>query len=247
MQVTPIKTLLVRPGSISILDFVNQSIDKLEDNSVLAVSSKIVSLCENRVIPIESADKQSLISKEADKYIPKKNSKYGHTFAINKNTLVGAAGIDESNGDGNYVLWPTNPQADANNIRKFLCKKFDLKNIGVVITDSISTPLRYGTTGTYISFSGFKAVNSYIGKPDLFDKKITISQANVAAGIAGAANLVMGEGSEQMPLCIVSELDFIEFTGKNPSQKELDDVYVKPEDDLFSVFFDAIEWQKGKN
>ena len=47
-----------------------------------------------------------------------------------------------------------------------------LKKVGVIITDSKTTPLRWGTSGVAISYSGFSPLKNYIGSPDIFGKEM---------------------------------------------------------------------------
>jgi F420-0:gamma-glutamyl ligase len=211
----------------------------------VVITSKIVSLCENRVLPIGQYSKEELVKKEADQYVPFVN-KYGFHFTISKNTLIPAAGIDESNSDDNYVLWPINAQKTANNIRDYLVKKSKHKNIGVVITDSTCMPLRRGTTGIYLAHSGFKALNNYVGKPDLFGRPFTVSQSNVASGLAATAVLCMGEGAEQTPICFIYDAPFVQFQDRNPTKRELNDLNIPLDEDIFAPFLTAVEWKSSK-
>ncbi|HXR50419.1 MAG TPA: putative folate metabolism gamma-glutamate ligase, partial [Verrucomicrobiae bacterium] len=110
MLVTAIKTPKITAGSIDLVNLLDQALPVLTDGSIVVITSKIVSLCENSVIPIGSIDKEQLIAEQAELYLPPSFSRYNHHFTIIGNTLVGVAGIDESNGDGNYILWPRDAQ-----------------------------------------------------------------------------------------------------------------------------------------
>src|SRR5690606_530209 len=118
---------------------------------------------------------------------------------IKNNILAVNAGVDESNSNGLLVLWPRNPQESADRIRVYLKEKFGLKNVGVLITDSKTTPLRYGITGIGIAHSGFLAINDFVGTPDIFGRTLKMTKVNVMDGIAAASAVVMGEASEQTP------------------------------------------------
>jgi dihydrofolate synthase / folylpolyglutamate synthase len=248
MKVTPIKTRKVVPGSGSLKQLLDDYITDLPEKSVVAVTSKVVAIVEGRVAPIAGTDKEELIKHESDLYLPSALSKYKYHFTITNNTLISVAGIDESNSGGDYyVLWPKDPQKTANDIRAHLSSKFKLKNLGVIITDSTCMPLRWGTLGIALSYSGFAATNSYIGKPDLFDRPFKVSQSGVAIGLAAAAVLAMGEGTEQTPLAIIEDLPFVKFQGRDPTQAELEKFYITNyEDDLFAPFIQNVPWQKGR-
>ena len=73
MKVTAIKTEKVLPQSTTLLDFLDRNLKKFPENAILAVSAKIISLCEGRCVPF-TADKEKLIQEETDYYLPKKLS-----------------------------------------------------------------------------------------------------------------------------------------------------------------------------
>jgi dihydrofolate synthase / folylpolyglutamate synthase len=245
MNIKAIKTHKITSDDKDILKVLDQYIENLEDGSIVAVTSKIVSICQGRVIKIGDEDKEELIKKEAQLYLPKASSKYNLSFTVTNNLLVATSGIDESNGNGFYVLWPGNPQGEANRIREFLTKKYSLKKLGVVITDSKTTPLRWGVTGFAISHSGFSALKDYTGKEDLFGRPFAFEKLNMADSLAATSVLVMGEGSEQTPLAVVSEIHNVIFQDRNPTTEELEEIVISLEDDLFAPFLQSVKWQKG--
>jgi coenzyme F420-0:L-glutamate ligase len=232
-------------GSISLFELIDRYLDQIEENSIIAITSKVVAICEGRVVPTDTADKERLAIKEADLYLPASESKYHHHFTIVHNTILGMAGIDESNGADHYVFLPKDPQASANQIRRYLRQKHSLKNLGVIITDSMSIPLRLGAVGTCLGYSGFKAVKDYRGQLDLFGRPLKISQANIASGLAATAVLAMGEGDEQTPIVVIKEIPVIEFNDQDPSPQELKNVNLSLKDDLFAPFLDNGKWQPG--
>jgi F420-0:gamma-glutamyl ligase len=245
MIVRPVKTDKILPNSIPLFDFLDKYLDKVDEQTVVALTSKVVSLCEGRAVAAKDTDKERLSEQEAEYYFPAENSKYNHHFTIIHDTLLGMSGIDESNGDGYYILLPNDPQTTANNVRRYLRDKYKLKDLGVIITDSVSTPLRLGAVGAAIGYSGFRPVNDYRGQADLFGRPFKISQANVAAGLAAAAVLAMGEGAEQTPLAIIEDVPFVEFRGQDPSAEELKTVNLSLEDDLFAPFLNIDKWRPG--
>lgn len=246
MIVNSIKTHKITQEDSDLFKVLDQYIETLEENSVLAVTSKIVSITEGSILKIEEGvDKDDLIEKQSQFFITRASNKYNISFTITNNILSASAGIDESNGNGFYILWPKNPQESANKIREYLAHKFNLKNFGVIITDSKTTPLRWGVTGIALSHSGFLALNDYIGKPDLFGRPFVYEKLNVSDSLAATAVLEMGEGSEQTPLAIISNLKNIEFQDRNPNEEELESLKIKMEDDLFAPFLKNAEWRKG--
>lgn len=244
MIVTPIKTERISAGGRALEDVIASSMTRLEEGSILAITSKLVSLCENRVVPREAANKEDLI-KQQSQYYTADVGKYKHHFTIANGTLIPSAGIDESNGGGFYILWPENPQQTANDVRAFLQDRFHIKSVGVIITDSTCTPLRWGTSGISLAHSGFLALRDYIGQPDLFGRAFEVSKANIAGGLAAAAVVAMGEGTEQTPLCLLEDMPFVTFQAHNPTEAELKALRIPIEDDLFAPFLTRVEWQRG--
>jgi putative folate metabolism gamma-glutamate ligase len=245
MKSTAYQTPIFHTGD-DLFEVLKQSLPKLSEKSVVAVTSKIISLAEKRVVPVDSADRDALVEVEAEYYLPREYNKYGFCLSINHSTLIASAGIDESNGEGNFILWPKDPQKSANEIREFLCKHFGLKYVGVVVTDSHVLPFRWGTHGTAIAHSGFNALNNYIGTPDIFGRTLKVSRANISEGLAATAVMMMGEGAEQTPICVLEDVPFVDFQARNPTQKELDFLRISPEDDVYAPIFQKADWKKGK-
>lgn len=245
MKINPIRTEKIRTGSVTLEELLDAHLASLSEGNILAITSKVVSLCEGNTLKIEDHSKEALVRNESSYYLPAALSSYGFRFTITDNTLIPMSGIDESNGDGNYILWPKDPQATANAVRIYLAKRFNLKNVGVIITDSTCRPLRRGTSGIALAHSGFKALRDYVGVADLFDRPYKVTQADVSGGLAAAAVVAMGEGNEQTPLCLLSELGFVEFQDRNPSDSELRALRISLDDDVFAPFLKSVAWQRG--
>jgi dihydrofolate synthase / folylpolyglutamate synthase len=244
MHITAYHTDKITSGSHTLEQILASAISALPDNSVVAITSKIVALCEGRTIPIGSIDKNELIARESQWYLPR-GGRYKVSFAITHNMMVSTAGIDESNGNGNYVLWPTDPQASANAARAFLCEHFDVQHVGVILTDNYVRPLRWGVTGTAIAASGFELVTDRIGEEDIFGRKLQFTKEGVQDGLATAAAMVMGEGGQQTPIALITDVPFVTFTGRDPTPEELQALIIDPKDDIYAPFLTAVDWQKG--
>jgi dihydrofolate synthase / folylpolyglutamate synthase len=246
MKVIAIRTGKITPGTQSLEQVLDAHIPPLREGSIVAVTSKIVSICEGRVVAVGDREKADLINEEADWILPLQQQRYNITLTIRDNILIPTAGIDESNGNGFYVLWPANAQKSANAIRTHLKKRFKLSDIGVIITDSKTLPLRRGTVGTALAASGFKALKDYIGKDDIFGRALKVTKANIMEGLAMAAVLAMGEGNEQTPLAVIDEVPFVEFQKKNPTAAELKELKIDRKDDLYAPLLVNAAWKKGK-
>jgi dihydrofolate synthase / folylpolyglutamate synthase len=245
MQVQSIQTEPITTKSGNLLAVLEQYLPPLTEGTVLAITSKIVSICEGRVVDIQSEeDKERLIQQEADYWLPRSSSKYNVSLTIKDGILAASAGIDESNSFGKLVLLPQNSQRTANLVRQHFTKKYNLRKFGVILTDSISAPLRWGTRGTALAHSGFEAIKDYIGTQDIFGRPLAFSKASILDGLAGSAVLVMGEGKERQPLALLTDLPFVSFQDRDPTQEEIRQLLIEPEDDLYAPLLNNAKWKK---
>lgn len=245
MKIEAVKTCKIKPNQSTIFDILDRYLLRLEERSIVAVTSKIVAICEGNVVKKANVDKKELIESEAEYILPMRKNKYDITLTLKRNILIPTAGIDESNGAGYYILWPKDPQKSANEIRKYLRKKLAVKKVGVIITDSKTVPLRRGTSGVSLAHSGFLGLNSYIGRKDIFGSKLKVTNANIMDGLAAAAVLAMGEGKEQTPLAIITDIPFAKFKENNPSERELNDLKIELKDDLYAPLLINDKWKKA--
>ncbi len=247
MKITGIKTDKLTSSDRDIFKVLDKFLPEIKENSILVITSKIVSITEGSMVKFEGTDKDKLIKKEAQFFLPRSSNPYNVSLTITRNNLVASAGIDESNGNGYYILWPKDPQTSANSIRAYLRKKFNLKNLGIIITDSKTTPFRWGVTSMSIAYSGFKPLKNYIGEKDLFGRPFQFEKLSLIDSLASAAGVVMGEGSEQTPLALIEDLPNLEFADQNPSKEELDSLKITLEEDLYSPLLKTAPWEKGES
>lgn len=247
MEVHAIKTRKFLPPKDNLWELLSESIKELKEKSIVAVTSKIVSIGEGRCILPGQVEKDGLIIKEADKYIPRSlapNKWVMHT--IKNNLLIASSGIDESNGAGYYILWPKDPKTWAKKIWLFLRKKFKIKNLGIIITDSQCIPMRRGLVGISIAHFGFLPLRDYRGKKDIFGRQLAISLTDIPDCLASASVLEMGEGGEQTPIAIISDIPYVYFTNKPyVSKKPYSSFTIEEKEDLFYPFLSAVKWKKG--
>jgi len=244
VHIQTLHTHRITTADQSLTDLLNRYLPAFADSSILVITSKIISILQQRVRPMATTDRQALIEQEADRFLPPSASRYHVTLTIKDQLLMPSAGVDESNADGNYVLWPADIQQVANTIRSYLCTRFAIQLAGVLITDSRPLPLRWGVTGVGIAHSGFRAVNDLIGQPDLFGRPLHMTKVNVMDGLAAAAVLAMGEGAEGTPLAIVRDLPSIHFQARNPTTEELQAMQIAIEDDLYAPLLTAVPWTR---
>ncbi len=240
-----IKTRKVTASACTIFDILDESLESLHERSVLVVTSKVVSLCEGRILPVESTDLPALVQREAEWFMPDADAQHGYTFTIAHNMLTPNSGVDESNSDGVYTLWPADPWASASAIRSYLKKRFGLRDVAVIIADSTFLPLRWGAIGLALSYSGLEPVRSYSGKADLFGRPLVLTRTNVVDGLAATATFLMGEGAEQTPLAVIEDVGGVTFVAHDPTPQDIAARYTPPSEDSFGPLLTGVEWREG--
>jgi coenzyme F420-0:L-glutamate ligase/coenzyme F420-1:gamma-L-glutamate ligase len=200
---------------------------ELMNGDIVVVAQKAVSKAEGRVIDlakIKPSRKASLIAEklqkdarlvhlmldEANEIVMLKN---GIIITETRHGFICAnSGIDQSNlaRENAAVLLPVNPDASARTLRNFIKKKQG-KDVAIVITDTFGRPFRNGQTNVAVGIAGIRPIKSYIGKKDMFGKKLRVTEIAVADEIASAAELVMGK-SLGTPIAIIRGYEYIRST-----------------------------------
>jgi coenzyme F420-0:L-glutamate ligase/coenzyme F420-1:gamma-L-glutamate ligase len=120
------------------------------------------------------------------------------------------AGVDRSNvgafpGKEMVLLLPEEPDLAARDLRSRWLPHFE-KALGVIISDSFGRPWRQGTVGIALGAAGIPALNDLRGRPDLFGRRLEVSETALADEVASAASLLMGQANEAHPVVVVSGL-----------------------------------------
>lgn len=235
----PIKTRAILPPRDDIYSVLDESVSDLREGDILFVTSKVLAIHQGRCVKIGTGvHKERLIRREADRYAHSHLKTWKNLYlTIKDHTLIANAGIDESNANGYYILWPHRPSALAKEIRSYLKRKYKLKKFAVVVTDSHIIPLRHGTLGISIGFYGMEPLYDYRGEPDIFGRLLKHTTKNIVDGLSAMAVLLMGEGNEQTPFLILRGAKFIAFTEKDTHRKS----EVAPQNDLYSPFWRAFK------
>jgi len=253
MRIEAVRTRKLTPPKDDLLQVLGESLPNLKEKSVVAMSSKVVAIWQGRCEKIpsdgsERAYKDELTKQEADMYLERDDAPHSiNLCTITHGTLILSAGIDKSNGNGYFALLPKDPMRTAEDLRNHLKKLHNIKELGVIITDSHSIPFRNGTLGVTLGYAGFQSQFDYWGQKDVFDETLPkFEQLNVTDSLAVAANAVMGEGGECTPIAVISDIPHIVF-----ADEELDDVrsrlLLSLERDVYGLFFNSFPWRKGGN
>ncbi len=231
MNITAIRTPIFRLKQNLVHFIIQHTKNDIKENTILAITSKIVSLSENRLLSKKNIDKKTLIKKECTHYLGQ--IQMGYHLTIHHNLLIPSAGIDESNSENKkYILYPKNPFLSAKKLLQLLKKQTGLKNLGVIITDSRTFPLRRGVLGVALAYSGFKGIKNCIGLKDLFGQKLKVTTINIVDALAASAVLLMGEGAQSTPLAVITKAPVV-FTNKD-DHLELN---IPVKDDLYSPLY----------
>jgi coenzyme F420-0:L-glutamate ligase/coenzyme F420-1:gamma-L-glutamate ligase len=229
LKLYAVKTRIIKAGD-DVVEVILKSLKyqnlQLEDNDVLALSSKIVSYAEGRLAKLSDIKPSGKAKELAENYLLKPelaelvlqeaNRIYGGVekavLTLKDGILAANAGIDSKNApEGYVVLWPINPKESSGKIRKEIRSRTG-KRVAVLIVDSGLVPLRIGTTGLALAVAGFKPIRDHRENKDLYGKPILITRHAIADDLASAAHLLMGEATEKTPIVLIKEapLDFDE-------------------------------------
>ncbi len=240
MHIKVLKTHPIKIGE-SLLEILDRYVVTLPERTILAITSKVVSLCQRRIVPQDSVkDKYELVMQEADAYLAQEDCPYHLT--IKNQILIPSAGIDQSNGGGAYILYPENIQQTAADLWRYLCNRHGLTQVGVIITDSHTTPLRKGVTGLSLGWCGFEPLHSYVGEPDIFGQALRVTQINILDALAASAVFVMGEGAEQTPIALIEDAPKIRFLPYPPSKEQEQSIQIPLEEDIYAPLLKNAPW-----
>lgn len=233
MKITPIHTPYFENGQ-ALEPFLHAHLPCLSEGSIVALTSKIISLSQGRLISPGNSTLHEILEQECDWVEP--ITLYDQTFLTQyQGRILLNAGIDTSNVKGGYLLLPHHPFDIAHTIGHFLCDQYGLKEVGVLITDSRTQPFFRGAVGTPIAWWGFHALNSWIGEKDLVGNTLQSTTQNVVHALAAATVYVMGETRESTPLALVENIPHIRFANHAPSPTDIENVFVPFEKDIYAA------------
>ena len=196
----------VVPGTdvaTAIGDALDASGRSLVSGDLLAVTHKIVSKAEGRIVDLDDDGPDShrhLVEAEATAVLRRRDQL---VIAETRHGFICAnAGVDRSNaGEARAILLPLDPDRSANRIRLRLRERFGV-DIAVIITDTFGRAWRRGLTDVAIGVAGMAAIDDLRGQTDDFGKVLEVTEVATADEIAAAADLVIGKASRN-PAAVV--------------------------------------------
>jgi coenzyme F420-0:L-glutamate ligase/coenzyme F420-1:gamma-L-glutamate ligase len=173
------------------------------DGDVVAVTQKVVSKAEGRVVP--DRDRSRWIAHESIGLVARRGDvmivRTRHGF------VCANAGVDSSNvPDGLLTLLPDDPDASAEGLQKELAARLRLSQLGVVITDTFGRPWREGVVDVAIGCAGLPALLDLRGTADDRGRILETTVVALADAIAAAGGLVMRK-TARVPAALVRGLD----------------------------------------
>ena len=195
----------------------------VQNGDVFVVTSKVVSRAEGRFARLsevtpsprarqlaEAVDKDpALVQLILDESTSVSRTAPGVVIARHRCGIVSAnAGIDASNvGDlGVVLLLPADPDASAATLRAKLVAQLGC-HVGIVISDSLGRPFRFGTVGHAIGAAGIVALDDRRGTTDLYGRTLEHTEVALADQLAAAADMVAGQAGEGRPVVLIRGVD----------------------------------------
>jgi coenzyme F420-0:L-glutamate ligase/coenzyme F420-1:gamma-L-glutamate ligase len=198
-----------------------------ENGDIIIVAQKIVSKSEGRIVAVASvtpSERAIALGAETGKdprFVEIVLSESRRIVRHRPNLIVAEhrlgfvmanAGIDHSNvapddGSERVLLLPLDPDASALALQQQLAARTK-KRLAIIISDSFGRPWRRGTVGIALGAAGLPSVIDWRGQPDLFGRKLEVTETGFADEIAAAASLVQGQAAEATPIVVVRGLSW---------------------------------------
>ena len=220
---------LIQPGDDLMLiigDALRRSEISLQNGDILVVAQKIISKAEGRMVDLATIHPSpaaliyaQMVNKDP-RHVEVVLQESEEVLKLAGNALITVhklgfvmanAGVDQSNvdhagtEDGTVLLLPEDPDRSAAVLKSAIEAECGA-TIGVVISDSFGRPWREGVTGVALGAAGLPSLRNLVGEPDLFGRRLRISEHAAADDIASAASLVMGQGAEGLPVVHIRDL-----------------------------------------
>ena len=191
----------------------------IQEKDVVVITHVAVSKAEGNVVNLDEvvpSERAKEIARETDKDPALVEAILRETKEIvrmrrnsliteTKNGIVCAnAGVDRSNieGERNIVLLPKDPNASAQKIRQKI-ESITGRDVAVIVSDTHGRPFRMGEINVAIGVAGIKPIRDRRGEKDLFGYVLRIKRTAVADELASAAELVIGQANEGIPVAII--------------------------------------------
>jgi coenzyme F420-0:L-glutamate ligase/coenzyme F420-1:gamma-L-glutamate ligase len=206
----------------------------IQNSDIIVVTHVIVSRAEGNIINLDMVTPSTFAKTIAAQYgkdpalveTVLRESKSmvrmdrGILITESKHGIVCAnSGIDKSNvpGDRMVALLPDKPDDSAEKIRKEI-RKLTGCDVAVIISDTNGRPLREGEINVAIGVAGIKPIKDRRGEKDLFGYVLRIKQTAIADELTSAAELVIGQADEGIPVAIIRGYNYPKSDGAKATE-----------------------------
>jgi coenzyme F420-0:L-glutamate ligase/coenzyme F420-1:gamma-L-glutamate ligase len=249
VSIVGLETVPIVKAGDNVAEFIVAAAQKesvtLDDGDIVVVGHKIVSKAEGRTVrlkevrPSRRAEELSKLTVRDPRLVELVLREAKRVVKATKEILIVEnhsgfvcinAGVDKSNvkGEDAYLLLPADSDASAKEIRSQI-RKLTGKDVAVIICDTYSRPFRRGQVEFAIGAAGVKLFRDYRGKKDLFGYVMKVKSSAIADEIASAAELLMGQGDEAIPVVIVKGLTGV----KSNEEVSANALLIPEQEDLF--------------
>ena len=197
----------------------------IQDGDIIVVTHVVVSRAEGRVVNLDEVTPSPFAKTVAELYgkdpavveVVLREAKSirrmadGKIITETKHGFVCAnSGVDKSNvpGERFVALLPEDPDASAARIRREI-RRLTGCDVAVIISDTHGRPLREGEINVAVGVSGLKPIRDRRGEKDLFGYVLRVKQTAVADELSSAAELVIGQADEGVPVAIIRGYKYI--------------------------------------
>lgn len=203
----------------------------LRDGDVLAVTSKVVSKVEGRVVgtPVDPVGREAARARAVDDETVRVVASRGRTRIVQTRHgfVMAAAGVDASNvRRDELALLPVDPDASARALRTRLGELLGV-TVAVVVTDTTGRPWRAGLTDVAVGAAGIAALHDVRGRVDRFGNTLSLTEVAVVDEIAAAADLAKGK-LDGVPVAVLSGLGYRALSRADEAARGRADRGVRP-------------------
>lgn len=227
-----------------IIDAARAQGTELLDGDIVVLSHVIVSRAEGRTIDLKDVEPSPIAERFAE--FTMKDPRLvevvlGDSRAVRRMApgvlitetrqgfVCANAGVDKSNVPGEDVvaLLPEDPDKSAEMFRRRVLE-LSGRRIAVIVCDTHGRGHRDGEVNVTVGASGLSVIRDRRGEFDLFGYELKVKRTAVADELASAAELVIGQADEGIPVAIIRGYDY--ESSEESTAREL----VRPrEKDLF--------------
>jgi len=195
----------------------------LQDGDVLAITQRVVSKVEGRVVPLDTFTPSPFAHEYAER--TEKDPRIVEAVLLESKRIIrqvggvlitetkhgfkcANAGVDGSNVGGMDLvsLLPVDPDGSCRAIRDAIRTQTGVE-VAIVMTDTFGRPWRHGQTNVAIGVAGMHPFRDYVGQKDTDGRELRVTTICVADEIAGAAEMVMGK-LDAIPAAIVRGYEY---------------------------------------